>query len=148
MATNGGSSASGSPHLPSTSLQAAATLNAGLQREPSRRTYRIVLYDGGEKSERLIGHTESSDGSLRQSTSSPNANRRRSTVLLNLQLNDPSVPGPGEMANERPGRHTQSPQNPSGPSPYADPNHHRAPSLGELHQELEAEQEGHVVSPI
>lgn len=28
----------------------------------------------------------------------------------------------------------------------ADPHHHRAPSLGELHQELEAEQEGHVVS--
>lgn len=30
----------------------------------------------------------------------------------------------------------------------ADPHHHRAPSLGELHQELEAEQEGHVVSGI
>lgn len=27
-----------------------------------------------------------------------------------------------------------------------DPHHHRAPSLGELHQELEAEQEAHVVS--
>jgi len=28
---------------------------------------------------------------------------------------------------------------------YADPNHHRAPSLGQIHQELENEQEAQVV---
>ncbi|KAK2612573.1 hypothetical protein QQS21_001344 [Conoideocrella luteorostrata] len=63
---------------------------------------------------------------------------------MNLQLNDPSVPGPGEMAHERSGYNASSPQPLSGSPLTADPNHHRAPSLGELHQELEAEQEGHV----
>lgn len=48
---------------------------------------------------------------------------------MNLQLNDPAVPAPGEMVSE-----------------HGIPQHHRAPSLGELHQELEAEQEAHVVS--
>lgn len=62
---------------------------------------------------------------------------------MNLQLNDPSVPAPGEMAQEQ---HRSSPQPLSGSPLMADPHHHRAPSLGELHQELEAEQEGHVVS--
>lgn len=66
---------------------------------------------------------------------------------MNLQLNDPSTPGPGEMANERSGYIAHSPQPLSGSPLMTDPHyHHRAPSLGELHQELEAEQEGHVVS--
>ncbi|KAM4056834.1 FAD dependent oxidoreductase [Hirsutella rhossiliensis] len=95
-----------SPRSASVSLQAAATMNAGLQREPSR---------------------QSSSSSLPRNTSSPHAGRRRSTVLMNLQLNDPSIPAPGEMAHDQ-----------------SDPHHHRAPSLGELHQELEAEQEAHV----
>ncbi|KAG5921948.1 hypothetical protein E4U53_003750 [Claviceps sorghi] len=125
-------SPTGSPRPSSVSLQAAATMNAGLQREPSR---------------------QSSSGSLPRNTSSPNTSRRRSTVLMNLQLNDPSIPGPGEMANDRPGYTAHSPQPMSGSPLMADPHyhhhhhhhhHHRAPSLGELHQELEAEQEGHV----
>ncbi|PMB70563.1 hypothetical protein BM221_003015 [Beauveria bassiana] len=101
-------SPTGSPRGPSTtSLQAAATVNAGLNRELSPR---------------------SSTGSLtRTHRSSSNAGRRRSNVLMNLQLNDPTVPGPGEMVSE-----------------HGIPQHHRAPSLGELHQELEAEQEAHV----
>ncbi|KAG6090591.1 hypothetical protein E4U30_007718 [Claviceps sp. LM220 group G6] len=107
----------------SMSLQAAATMNAGLQREPSR---------------------QSSSSSLPRISSSPNNNRRRSTVLTNLQLNDPSVPGPGEMVHERSAYNSYSPQPLSGSPLMADPHHHRAPSLGELHQELEAEQEGHV----
>ncbi|KAG5999944.1 hypothetical protein E4U54_001608 [Claviceps lovelessii] len=113
-----------SPRPASVSLQAAATMNAGLQREPSR---------------------QSSSSSLPQNTSSPSTSRRRSTVLMNLQLNDPSTPGPGEMANERSGYIAHSPQPLSGSPLMTDPHyHHRAPSLGELHQELEAEQEGHV----
>ncbi|KAG5983754.1 hypothetical protein E4U55_007219 [Claviceps digitariae] len=117
-------SPTGSPRPASVSLQAAATMNAGLQREPSR---------------------QSSSGSLSRNTSSPNTSRRRSAVLMNLQLNDPSVPGPGEMANERSGYTAHSPVPLSGSPLMADPHHHhRAPSLGELHQELEAEQEGHV----
>ncbi|TWU76519.1 hypothetical protein ED733_007593 [Metarhizium rileyi] len=130
MATNGDSpslpraeSPTGSPRSASVSLQAAATMNAGLQRDPSRR---------------------SSSSSLPRNTSSPNTSRRRSTVLMNLQLNDPSVPAPGEMAQDQSGYHRLSPQPLSGSPLMADPHHHRAPSLGELHQELEAEQEGHV----
>ena len=61
---------------------------------------------------------------------------------MNLQLNDPAIPAPGEMVTESPSQRRSSLSS----SPLtADPNHHRAPSLGELHQELEAEQEAHVV---
>ena len=43
--------------------------------------------------------------------------------MTNLHLNDAAMPGPGEMQ---------------------DSHHHRAPSLGQVHQELESEQEGQV----
>ncbi|XXG98102.1 hypothetical protein Hte_004421 [Hypoxylon texense] len=122
-----GESASPSPRSASTSLQAAATMNAGLQHEPTRR---------------------SSSSSLSRQRQSPQAGRRRSAVLMNLQLNDPSVPGPGEMVAEGGGSgpSTVSPR-PMSTSPLligGDPHHNRAPSLGELHQELEAEQEAQV----
>lgn len=64
---------------------------------------------------------------------------------MNLQLNDPAIPAPGEMANDRPSHQPSSPLLLSHSPTTADPHHHRAPSLGELHQELEAEQEAHVV---
>ena len=70
---------------------------------------------------------------------------------MNLQLNDPSVPSPGEMINEGhiASYRTASPQSISGsptiPSVGGDPHHFRAPSLGEIHQELEQEQEAQVV---
>ncbi|CEJ84594.1 hypothetical protein VHEMI03521 [[Torrubiella] hemipterigena] len=129
MASNGlpakAASPPGSPaRSASVSLQAAATMNAGLQREPSPR---------------------SSSGSLaRQSLSSQSANRRRSNVLLNLQLNDPSIPGPGEMVADGGAQSRLSPGLRSRSPSSVDPSHHRAPSLGELHQELEAEQESQV----
>jgi hypothetical protein len=68
---------------------------------------------------------------------------------MNLQLNDPSVPSPGEIISEAqlPSYRTASPQSLSG-SPIistGDPHHNRAPSLGEIHQELEQEQEAQVV---
>jgi hypothetical protein len=68
---------------------------------------------------------------------------------MNLQLNDPNVPSPGEMISESPlpSYRTASPQSLSG-SPIistGDPHHNRAPSLGEIHQELEQEQEAQVV---
>jgi hypothetical protein len=81
-----------SPHSPSlSSLQAAATINAGMRSSNSPRT------------------------SATQ--------RRRSSLLTNLHLNDAQVPGPGEMQDSQ---------------------HHRAPSLGQMHQELENEQEHQV----
>ncbi|KAK8042726.1 hypothetical protein PG994_013209 [Apiospora phragmitis] len=114
----------------SISLQAAATMNAGLQREPSRR---------------------SSSGSLPRHRQSSSAGRRRSVVLHNLQLNDPSIPSPGEMAHESTGvaggHSSVSPQPIMGSPLMSGGNAHhrdRAPSLGELHQELEAEQEAQV----
>jgi hypothetical protein len=119
MATNGetGSEAVGTPRTASTSLQAAATMNAGLQHEAH----------------------PASPTSVSRNRSSPQVGRRQSAVMMNLQLNDPSVPSPGELQES-------SPQHMGGGiSPHtADPHHHRAPSLGELHQELEAEQEAHV----
>ncbi|KAI2609432.1 uncharacterized protein GGS25DRAFT_520225 [Hypoxylon fragiforme] len=124
-----GESASPSPRSASTSLQAAATMNAGLQHEPMRR---------------------SSSSSLSRQRQSPQMGRRRSTVLMNLQLNDPSLPGPGEMVAEGGGSvHSTSSPQPMAMSPLlggsgGDPHHNRAPSLGELHQELEAEQEAQV----
>ncbi|KAH6681160.1 hypothetical protein F5X68DRAFT_27102 [Plectosphaerella plurivora] len=126
----GAESPTGSPRTLSTSLQAAATLNAGLQHESPRR---------------------SSSGSFSRNNQSPSAGRRRSTVLMNLQLNDPSIPAPGEMVND--GSHGASPSQTGSPLMVAspqmvpgsgDPHHNRAPSLGELHQELEAEQEAQV----
>lgn len=126
-----GESPPASPRRASTSLQAAATLNAGLHSEISRR--------------------------------SPTSGRRRSVVAMNLQINDPFTPAPGEMVldNQSPangnGFRPGSPRRISGspillprsphhhrtPS-FGEPHHHRTPSLGELHQELEAEQEAQV----
>ncbi|KAF3068831.1 hypothetical protein CFAM422_007856 [Trichoderma lentiforme] len=111
-------SPTGSPRSASISLHAAAAMNAGLQREPSRR---------------------SSNSSLARSLASP-PSRRRSTILMNLQLNDPAVPAPGEFQEHM----RTSPQPYSGGIPPESSRHIRTPSLGELHQELEAEQEGHV----
>ncbi|KAK4165136.1 hypothetical protein QBC43DRAFT_333700 [Cladorrhinum sp. PSN259] len=126
---NGDGPASPSPgRHPSISLQAAATLNASLQREsPSRRS------------------------PLSPSRNSPISDRRRSQVQMNLQIADPTVPAPGEMLAEN---HNHNPafQEPFNPSPrffHSSPRlvatgespHRRAPSLGEIHQELENEQE-------
>ncbi|KAF2429372.1 hypothetical protein EJ08DRAFT_670999 [Tothia fuscella] len=93
------------------SLAAAATLNAGLQNESSRR---------------------SSNGSLRN----PRAERRRSSIRMNLSLNDPAIPSPGELQRSPGALRARTPAWPDSPT-----HHQRAPSLGELHQELENEQE-------
>lgn len=67
---------------------------------------------------------------------------------MNLQLNDPTLPSPGEMINESqvPLYRTASPQSLTGSPnlPSRDPHHLRTPSLGEIHQELEQEQEAQV----
>lgn len=71
---------------------------------------------------------------------------------MNLHHNDPSLPGPGEMVHHDHSNRSSMATSPSAAplsrSPLMvgrDPHHHnRAPSLGELHQELEAEQEAQV----
>ncbi|KAL5375616.1 hypothetical protein DPSP01_011086 [Paraphaeosphaeria sporulosa] len=100
-------------HTPPHSLAAAATMNAGIQNEDLRRQ---------------------SSGSMRREVERA---RRRSSIRLNLNLNDPAVPAPGEMQ--------RSPSSRSRGAPWPQsPHHERAPSLGDLHQELEYEQEGQV----
>ncbi|KAL2267714.1 hypothetical protein VTJ83DRAFT_4991 [Remersonia thermophila] len=116
----------------SVSLQAAATLNAGLQLEGAG------LQNGS------ISEDPSSFPSPNRS---PSVDRRRSQVLMNLQLADPALPGPGEMVTDSSqggSTLTHSPRPISGSPhliPSRRPSHIRTPSLGELHQELEAEQE-------
>ncbi|KAF2456182.1 hypothetical protein BDY21DRAFT_386626 [Lineolata rhizophorae] len=72
--------------------------------------------------------------------------RRRSSVRINLTHNDPTIPSPGEMAMS-PGamsRHGSMSFNNGGGGMgggHAGGPHGRTPSLGELHQELENEQE-------
>ncbi|QDS71084.1 hypothetical protein FKW77_009021 [Venturia effusa] len=101
-----------SSHSPSShSLAAAAALNAGLHSEESR-----------------------SSGSLR----TPRRERRRSSVRMSLNLNDPAMPGPGELQMSPAASRSNSNAWPANPS------HQRNPSLGELHQELESEQENQV----
>ncbi|KAL8853816.1 MAG: hypothetical protein Q9221_001287 [Calogaya cf. arnoldii] len=119
-----------SPRSSSVSLAAAASINAGIQQQDSRRS-------------------SVSSRSNQQPTQAGRRDRRLSNVALNL--NDPSLPGPGEFQPSDHGARgssvgqpfrTSSPQ--SIGSPTTAPPHHRAPSLGELHQELEQEQEAQV----
>ncbi|EGS21518.1 uncharacterized protein CTHT_0033770 [Thermochaetoides thermophila DSM 1495] len=112
----------------SISLQAAATLNAGLHLESPSQTSPGVPF----------GH---------RSRESLSPERRRSQVLMSLKIADPSIPAPGEMASE-----SHSSSGIISPSPRLGPmrpnsgrsHHSRTPSLGELHQELENEQERQV----
>ncbi|KAI9846591.1 MAG: hypothetical protein M1837_003832 [Sclerophora amabilis] len=123
-----------SQRVSSHSLAAAATINAGIQNQES-------------------GPSSTSPGSRSRGERVPpptSHDRQRSAVMMNLNLNDPGLPGPGELqgADPRPTiSQTTSPQS-IGRSSFslgtADPHHQRAPSLGELHQELEQEQEAQV----
>ncbi len=120
--------ASPSPRSSSVSLAAAATINAGIQNQDSRQS----STSSNRSRPSQIGRSE----------------RRRSNVAMNLNLNDPTIPGPGELqsGDHRPSMgyplHTSSPHSIGSPTMA---HHQRAPSLGELHQELEQEQEAQVV---
>ncbi|EME47604.1 hypothetical protein DOTSEDRAFT_69524 [Dothistroma septosporum NZE10] len=82
------------------------------------------------------------------SSDSPSIERRRSSLMNNLHLNDPSIPSPGELqqTNGSNGSSSGSSQlrRRSFVLPTADPHRQRQPSLGALHQELENEQEAQV----
>ncbi|KAF2502479.1 hypothetical protein BU16DRAFT_521203 [Lophium mytilinum] len=101
-------------HSPPRSLVAAAAMNAGMQNEDSRRP-------SGSPMRREVERA-----------------RRRSSVRLVVQREDPTIPSPGELQQMSPSSRTRAQGFP--PSPRRE----RAPSLGELHQELESEQEGQV----
>ncbi len=133
---------------PSISLQAAATLNAGLQREsPSRGTDPLLALSKSLAAPALLTCCPVSPiGPLSPRNRSPSAGRRRSQVIMNLQIADPAMPAPGEMVSEsQQSNYQPTSSHPVSPSPRlissGVPHHNRAPSLGELHQELENEQE-------
>ena len=65
--------------------------------------------------------------------------------MNNLNINDPTIPSPGELQQPN-GSNSNSPRlgRRSLVLNTADPNHQRQPSLGELHQTLENEQEAQV----
>ena len=126
-----------SPRSSSISLAATASINAGFQTQDSRRS---SISSNRNRTSPQIGRPE----------------RRRSNVAMSLSMNDPALPGPGELQSTDPRSsighafRTSSPQAIGGSPTIAtgDPHHQRAPSLGELHQELEQEQEAQVVSWI
>lgn len=78
--------------------------------------------------------------------------RRRSQVAMSINLNDPALPSPGELSS--PDRRPSIGQSFSSMSPSTlggrttvstgDPHHQRQSSLGEIHNELEQEQEAQV----
>ncbi|KAK5086322.1 hypothetical protein LTS08_004368 [Lithohypha guttulata] len=115
-----------SPRPSTHSLAAAATMNATERRSSTSR--------GSPRLDRTTSE------------------RRRSQVAMNLNLNDPTIPGPGELpSSDRRSSighmySTASPSSMGGRSILAtgDPNHHRQPSLGDIHNELEQEQEAQV----
>ena len=105
----------------------------------------LQLY--GQYKRRLILNVGGSTSRHRQASTASHSGRRRSTVLNALQMNDPTLPPQGEIVSESQNR-TASPMSLTG-SPITasgDHRHYRAPSLGEIHQELEQEQEAQVVS--
>lgn len=121
-------------------------------------------HDGTSSSPRANNHslaaTAAMNASERRSSTSQgspttdrrNSERRRSQVLMNLNLNDPALPAPGELSSSD--RRASignsfsaaSPQTIGGRQTLAtgDPHHHRQPSLGDIHNELEQEQEAQV----
>ena len=107
-----------SPHSPSlSSLQAAATLNAGLR--------------------------SSTAASVSGTPVKNSIERRRSSLLTNFALNDPTIPAPGEMQpshSARTGRRSSV----VSPALGGEPHHHRQPSIGEMYQDMEIETEGQV----
>ena len=78
--------------------------------------------------------------------------RRRSQVAMSINLNDPALPSPGELSS--PDRRPSIGQSFSSMSPSTiggrttvstgDPHHQRQTSLGEIHNQLEQEQEAQV----
>lgn len=80
------------------------------------------------------------------------SDRRRSQVAMGLNLNDPTLPSPGELSSSDPRANlnhsfvSASPATIGGRSAIAtgDPHHQRQPSLGDIHNELEQEQEAQV----
>ncbi|KAL1895986.1 hypothetical protein Cpir12675_003026 [Ceratocystis pirilliformis] len=153
------------------SLHAAAVTNSGLQRTFSRHSTSTTTSSPASASASVCA-SASASASAPNSTSaftssqiliasaSPSlpsaASTRRKSLLLNLSVSDPTMPGPGELVtspntSRRPSVSVHSP----GHAPLGSPvlpvpdqnqklSQSRTTSLGEIHQELEVEQEAQV----
>ena len=121
-----------SPRLSTTSLAAAASLNLA---DRSRRSSGSLARGGSPRLGRMPSE------------------RRRSQVAMSLSLNDPAIPSPGELPSTDRRSSISNSYTSMSPATLAgrptvatgDPHHHsRTPSLGEIHNELEQEQEAQV----
>lgn len=152
-----------SPPSASPSLQARSTLSQPLpttdshlylhqRNTPSPRSSSISLAAAATVNAADMSRRNSLSGNTRGSPRIGRGERRRSNVAVTLSLNESTMPVPGELSynDHRINSFTTgSPSSIGGSSVIAtgDPHHHhRAPSLGEIHQELEQEQEAQVVS--
>ena len=124
---------------------------------PSSRTSSVSLAAAASINATEISRRNSNTGDTRGSPRPGRVSeRRRSQVAMNIALNDPSIPTPCELSSNDHrsslshglGFVATSPTGLGGSHSLAtgDPHHHRprAPSLGEIHQELEEEQEAQV----
>lgn len=115
----------------SMSLAATATMNAA---DRSRRSSSSYQNRGSPQLNRM------------------SSERRRSQIAASLNLNDPGIPGPGELSS--PDHRSSMSHSFAAASPHSlggrgtiatgDPHHQRQPSLGDIHNELEQEQEAQV----
>lgn len=147
-------SASGSPSQPRVPPNPTASSSRSSSISQAANNPSAVGSSAGPHSHESRRSSTSSNTRHRAGGVSPRAGRherQRSGVGPNLNPSEAPPPASGELhaSEHRPlvhGFRTSSPQTVSPLLATADPHHQRTPSLGELHQQLEQEQEAQVVS--
>jgi hypothetical protein len=152
---------------PSASVSSAQSSTATLAAAPATTATGVSGANGtlsgapgsSQRGQHESRHSSTSSGIRHNPTAAPapappRPERQRPSAAMALNLHHSSSAG-GEAtaggASGEPQRavsnplRTASPQNLSPLLPMADPHHRRTPSLGELHQQLEQEQEAQVV---
>ncbi|CRG88923.1 hypothetical protein PISL3812_05958 [Talaromyces islandicus] len=133
-------------NLPSAMEAQGHSNNNGVSQTVPSQSPSVVPIGASDLSHRssLSGHR----GSPRSSRPSISESRRRSGIGMHFNLNDPPGAEHREHRSSSIGNYFRNASPSSlGGSPIigtGDPHHQRAPSLGELHQELEQEQEAQV----
>ena len=141
-----------SPSSPFASAQRSANSSISQSRRESSSSPRPSTHSLAAAANMIRTERRSSTSQRSPRLDRQTSERRRSQVAMNLNLNDPTMPGPGELASSDRRSSignafsTASPQSIGGRNTLAtgDPHHHRQPSLGDIHNELEQEQEAQV----
>lgn len=139
-------------HAPSRPSPVPANSPHSPQGSPSSRASMHSLASAAALNVADLSRRSSTSNTAGTPASRRSDERRRSLIALNINQNDPTAPAPGELIS---GEHqpsfthqysSNSPSSIGGTRAIAsgDPHHQRTPSLGELHQELEEEQEAQV----